>query len=239
MTRAPWTDRARGGMGPAWLLTFADLVALLLAFFVMMYASQRVEKGDWESLVRSLSQSLKTESARMPPRPSAPENLHLLDGARAIELPYLQALLEGLRRGEPELADVLFHRLDDRLVIALPSGLLFAPGEARPVAGARERVGHLALILRNVSNRIDVFGHTDPTPLSGTGQFASNRELSLARARSVAAMLREAGYERQLATFGLGASRIDELAAIEPRARRYELARRVDIVVRDRRESRR
>jgi chemotaxis protein MotB len=238
MTRSPWTERASGGMGPAWLLTLADLVALLLAFFVMMYATQRVEKGDWDSLVKSLSQSLRTENVRPLPQPSAPENLRLLDRPRAIELPYLQALLEGLRRSEAELADVLFHRLDDRLIIALPSGLLFAPGDARPVAGARERVGHLALILRNVSNRIDVLGHTDPTPLSGAGRFASNRELSLARARSVAAMLREAGYERQLATFGLGSSRSDELAAIEPRARRYELARRVDIVVRDSREGR-
>jgi len=235
MTPRPWIERE--GMGPAWLLTFADLVALLLAFFVMMYATQRVEQGDWESLIRSLSQFLKTETARTLPQPSAPDNLRTLAGLRAIELPYLKMLLEGLRRSEPALSNVVFHRLDDRLVIALPSELLFGPGDAQPIAGARERVALLATILRNVSNRIDVLGHTDPAPVAG-GRFASNWELSLARARSAAAMLREAGYDRPLATFGLGASRFGELAAIEPETRRYRLARRVDIVVRDRRERR-
>lgn len=237
MTPRPWSNRTADDAGPVWLVTFADLVALLLAFFVMMYATQRVEQGEWDSLVRSLSQSLRTVAPRDMPQPSAPDNLRLLAGARAIELPYLQALLEGLRRSEPELANVLFHRLDDRLIIALPSELLFAPGDARPIPGARARVEHLALILRNVSNRIDIFGHTDPTPVSG-GRFASNWELSLARARGVAVMLREAGYERPLAAFGLAASRFGELSGIEPQARRYRLARRVDIIVRDRRERR-
>ena len=236
MTTRPWTDRQAPGMGPAWLLTFADLVALLLAFFVMMYATQRVEQGDWQALIKSLSQSLKTERPREAPSPSAPENLRLLARSQAIELTYLETLLEGLRREEPALENVLFHRLDDRLIIALPADLLFRPGAAEPVPAARERVRDLALILRNISNRIDVYGHTDPTPVGKGGVYASNWDLSLARARSVASMLREAGYQRRLAAFGLAASRFAELAAVEPPARRHMLARRVDIVVRDRRE---
>ena len=45
-----------------WLVTFADLIALVLAFFVMMYATHRVEQGDWQAMVKSLSQSLNAQA---------------------------------------------------------------------------------------------------------------------------------------------------------------------------------
>jgi flagellar motor protein MotB len=103
------------------------------------------------------------------------------------------------------------------------------------VKNAEAAIVALAAVLRNVGNRIDVFGHTDPEPVSGA-RFPSNRALSLARARTVMRMLHDAGYGRRIAAFGLGDTRFGDLARVEPRERRYQLARRVDIVVRPSRE---
>ena len=217
-----------------WLVTFADLIALVLAFFVMMYATQRVEQGDWQAMVKSLSQSLNTQSDAQD-KPAAAKNVSLINRPGAIELSYLEALLRSLQQSEPVLSEILLHRLDDRLIIAFPGDLLFHPGRADPVDGAAHRVAVLANVLRNVSNRIDVFGHTDPSPVAGH-VFESNWELSLARAETVAEMLQTAGYPRKLGAFGLADTRFEDLAEIKSRSRKLKLARRVDIVIRPIRE---
>ena len=217
-----------------WLVTFADLIALVLAFFVMMYATHRVEQGNWQAMVKSLSQSLNARTD-VQETPSTAQNVRLVDRPDAMELPYLEALLKGLRQTEPLLAKIPLHRLDDRLIIALPGDLLFPPGRADPVDGASQRVAVLADVLRNVSNRIDVFGHTDPSPVGGH-VFDTNWELSLARAETVATMLQTAGYPRKPGAFGLADTRFEDLAKIKSRSRKLKLARRVDIVIRPVRE---
>ena len=217
-----------------WLVTFADLIALVLAFFVMMYATQRVEQGDWQAMVKSLSQSLSTQ-ADVQERPAAVKNVRLLNRPRAIELPYLEALLKGLQQSEPLFSKILLHRLDDRLIIAFTGDLLFHPGRADPVDGAAQRIALLANVLQNVSNRIDVFGHTDPSPVAGK-VFESNWELSLVRARTAVDMLQAAGYPQKPGAFGLADTRFEDLAKIKSRSQKLKLARRVDIVIRPIRE---
>jgi chemotaxis protein MotB len=222
--------------GPGWLVTFADLIALVLAFFVMMYAAQRVENGSWQAMIQSLSRSLKVEPSTLE-IPAAPRNVELSNQPQAIDLAYLEALLNDVRASEPALADIVTHRLEDRLIIALPGDLLFQPGRVDPVSGAAQRIAVLANLLRNISNRVDVFGHTDPSPVPGQ-LFESNWELSLARAETIAAMMRAAGYPRRLGAFGLADTRFEDLAGISSRARKLQLSRRVDIVVRTVRERR-
>lgn len=226
---SPYSERPTGGRSN-WLVTFADLIALVLAFFVMLYATHRVEHGDWQAMVKSLSQSLnvRTETQK---QPAAAQNVRLIHRPTAMELTYLGVLLEGLQESEPLLSRVVLHRLGDRLIIALPGDLLFSPGRADPVEGAAQRIAVLANVLRNVSNRIDIFGHTDPSPVAGY-VFDSNWELSLARAETVARMLQTAGYPQKLGAFGLADTRFEDLADVEPPSRKLKLARRVDIVIR-------
>lgn len=215
----------------SWLVTFSDLIALVLAFFVMLYATQKVERGDWQAMIGSLSQSLKI-NIETEQQPHAEENIKVINPAQATDLAYLEALLDSARETEPALANIVMHRLDDRLVIALPGDLLFFAGRADPVPGASERIAVLANLLHNVSNRVDIFGHTDPTPVAGQ-VFESNWELSLARAEMISALMRLAGYSRPLGSFGLADTRFDDLSEISSRARKLQLARRVDIVVRE------
>lgn len=228
-------DRGSAGVGPNWLLTFADLIALLLAFFVLIYATQKIEQAPWQSLVTSLSRSLNPERPLVEPRPSADANIRLLARARAIDLGYLAALLKGVVAQDAPLAGVVLQEFDDRLVVSLPGELLFPAGEAEPVAGAEPALAALATELRNIGNRVDVFGHTDPEPVRNA-RFGSNWELSLARARTVARLLRHLGYSRRIAAYGVADSHYAELAGIEPVERRNQIARRVDIVVRAVRE---
>jgi len=221
-----------------WLVSFADLIALLLAFFVLLYAMQRVEHGSWDALIQSLSRTLRPTVKIDEPEPSADRNVQNLALQRAIDLSYLEVLLRGRKSKESELSGIILRRRGDQLFIMVPSDLLFEPGRATPVESAQGRLSALASVLSNISNRVEIFGHTDPEPISG-GPFRSNWELSIARAVAVADQLHKAGYLRPVAAYGLADTRFDDVASVETQERRYEYARRVDIVVRATRNNRR
>jgi len=71
-------------------------------------------------------------------------------------------------------------------------------------------------------------GHADPSPISANNErFSSNRELSLARALSVGAILNKVGYDRTIITRGMGVARYDELSEQIPEEERLNLSRRV------------
>ena len=215
---------------PAWLVTFADLVALMITFFVMLFATQKVDIGKWESLVDTLSMRLNPNQTILIARPSAEKNAERLSRERAINLDYLEKVIQSKARSQPELAGLSLVRLEDRLVVTLPTDLLFAPGKADTVATARPILFVLAGVLATIGNSVDVVGHADPRPIENS-HFATNWQLSVARAVAVANELRRAGYHREMSPSGFGASAFRELPSTLPLQRRIDLARRVDIVI--------
>tara|TARA_R110002110_G_scaffold85359_3_gene222019 strand:+ start:3595 stop:4305 length:711 start_codon:yes stop_codon:yes gene_type:complete len=215
---------------PAWLVTFADLVALLITFFVMLFATQKVDIGKWESLVDTLSMRLNPNQTILIARPSADKNAERLARKRAIDLDYLENVIRDKARTEPELAGLDLQRREDRLIVTLPAELLFLSGKADPIETARPILFVLAGVLGTIGNRIDVIGHADPRPLRNS-HFATNFQLSIARAIAVANELRRAGYHREMSPSGFGESAFRELPATVPERRRNAVARRVDIVI--------
>lgn len=198
---------------PAWLVTFADLVALLITFFVMLFATQKVDIGKWESLVNTLSMRLNPHQTILIARPSADKNVERLSRDRAINLDYLEKVIRSKTLGQPELAGLELARHEDRLVVTLPAPLLFRSGKADPIESARPILFVLAGVLGTIGNRVDVVGHADPRPIA------------------VANELRRAGYHREMSPSGFGASAFRELSSSLPVGRRNDLSRRVDIVI--------
>lgn len=220
---------------PLWLVSFADLVALLLAFFVMLFATQRVERLPWEALVSSLSRSLNPTQVEKKPEPSSKLNVRRLSAQWAVDLGYLEKLLHGKAAVEPSLQDIRIWRGDDRLTIELPADSLFPTGSAELTEGARRVIFSLAGILSDIGNRIDIHGHTDPRPVRGEAH-ASNWELSIARAFEVADELRRAGYHRRIAALGYADTQFDDAQKIATLSRAHAAARRVDVIVRPTRQ---
>ena len=216
---------------PAWLVTFADLVALLITFFVMMFATQKVDIGEWETLADALSFRLNPNHTILIARPSSDRNAERLSPERAINLDYLETVIRDKTRNALELAGLTLNRKDDRLVMNLPAELLFASGRADIVPKAKNILFVLAGVLGTIGNRVDVVGHADPAAISASSHFTSNWQLSVARAVSVANELRRAGYHRDLSPSGYGATEFNTLPEnLSPR-RRVEIARRVDVVI--------
>ncbi len=228
---SPETEDTPETRGPskAWMITFTDLVSLMLTFFVMLFAMSNVKVDKWDSMIDALSQSLNVSRAKTVVTSSAEYNVGTIVRKHAINLDYLASVLEKTVAEDEMLAHSRIMRLDDRLVIALPGDLLFTPARADLSEKAREAVFNLGGVLRNIGNQIGVDGHTDPVLPTG-GAYASNWELSLARAAAVANTLRRSGYAEDIVAFGFADSRFSQLPDL-PTDQRHALGRRVDIVV--------
>lgn len=214
----------------AWLVTFTDLVSLMLTFFVMLFAMSNVKVDRWSDMIDTLSQSLNPARTTVTVTTSDRYNIASIFRKRAINLDYMAAVLGETVGTDPILQQSRIIRLEDRLVIAIPGDLLFAPGRAVLTERARQALFNLGGVMRNIDNQMGVNGHTDPTSPSGT-DYSSNWELSLARAITVANSLRSSGYRQVIIANGFADSRYSDLPDL-PEEERNALARRVDIVIR-------
>lgn len=212
-----------------WLLTFTDLVSLMLTFFVMLFSMSNVKLDKWQNVIDSLSQSLAPEQVKTQSSSTSLHNIATVFRKRAINLDYLTSVLREKIESDELLKQTQFLRLEDRLVLALPGDLLFEAGRAVMSDRAREALYRLGNALNTINNQIGVNGHADPSAPAG-GAYASNWELSTARAAAVANELRRGGYSEPIVAFGYADGRYNLLPNM-PAAQRQLLGRRVDIVI--------
>jgi chemotaxis protein MotB len=215
---------------PIWMVSFIDALSLVLSFFILVFSMATPDATRFREMAETLTARLGTAGIRMQSQPSPGMIAPTVERAQALNLDYLASLLEAQLAREPALAHAVVQRLPDRLVLALPSEVVFASNQATLTAAAERALFQLGGILSQLSNRIDVQGHTDPAPVTAGG-FADNWELSIARAVAVRDLLRRSGYQRPMIAQGLAETRYGELDPGLPQARRLELARRVDVVV--------
>ncbi|GAB4120600.1 MAG: flagellar motor protein MotS [Rhodothalassiaceae bacterium] len=218
-----------GAASQSWMVSLADLLALMLTFFVLLFSMNAVQLSEWQAVMTSFRKEFNPHAARI--EKTAREDA---DGVRRFRpagsgLDYLAALMSHrLVGGEWEGARVT--RLSDRIVLSLPSDTAFAPGSAVLTPTARAALGDLAVQFARLENAITIHGHTDPTPVSGR-RFASNWELSLRRADAVARALSEAGYRRAVRVFGHADANYGDISPALPEAERRRLGRRIDIAI--------
>ncbi len=215
-----------------WLITFADLMSLLLTFFVMLFAMSTVNEETWVLLSDTLSQ-------RLNPARGYDENIKLTDrtvdtfaSADGADLDYLYAVIAEKVRSDSLLRQATLQHLDDRIVITLPGDLLFTEDGTDVTGMARYALGLLGDALRHVENRIDVNGYTDPRSLAGDGP-ASEWRLSINQALVVADALRRAGYSQEIVIMGRADPLFESLPASAPGSGPHAAVRRVDVVIRD------
>lgn len=214
----------------AWLVTLADLLALLLTFFVMLFSMNAVQEKEWKAVVASLNEHFHGEVPAVKEAPEIFNEQFMSDLGTGQDLAYLFSILE-LKLSEDAVFDQARLRTDgDRITLSLPGELIFPSGSARISVGARATLFRLAAVIDQIENTVVIEGHTDPAPVR-SGRFVTNWELSLARAVSVANALREAGFSRSIPVLGFGAARYAETPSNLSDRERRMAARRVDVVI--------
>jgi hypothetical protein len=126
LARPDWSSAS----GQAWLMTFTDLVALMLAFFVLMFSMSQIEQTKWQGLVEALTRDLNALRQVENFKPAVeyhPEEEAIAPGA---DLDYLTPVIREQIAAHPLLAQATIHRTAARLVISLPAGSLHGVGAA-------------------------------------------------------------------------------------------------------------
>lgn len=233
--------RRRNDPGPAgapmWLLTFTDVMALMLTFFVLLFTMTVPTEDAWDEMVAALQNEFNSfYGAAFTEGTEDTINLNRIDFDEALNINYLSALMEAEVKQNDLLKNVRLITMNDRLIVSLPSELLFAAGDAMVQENGSRALYALGGILNRIKNKIEVIGHADPRPIEGiTNKFGNNWELSLARAGNVAAILKNVGYNRPLTIRGNSSGRYQDLAKLTTMtdSEKLDLSRRVDIVVMD------
>ncbi len=159
-----------------WLLTYADMITLLTAFFLMLYSMSVMSRGKFANLAISVRSGFKSTSG------VTSEN-----GTSSGLLAYQQSIADLKHYMEQQSGGEKVNVTHEErgTVISLPTGMLFGRGEAALTAKSRPVITYLKRILQAEPDReVQVEGHTDNQPIN-TLQFPSNWELSTARAGAI------------------------------------------------------
>jgi chemotaxis protein MotB len=214
-----------------WLLTYADMITLLLALFIVMYSMSTIDAEKFSNVTKALAGQLKAGQSIFEKSLGSDiieKQLSDLQELRVLQQSVRhQIIQENLRRNAPI---GISTKIDQRgLVIHIEESALFDPGKADLKPRAFEALSLVSTQIKGLENPIRIEGHTDNSPIN-TARFPSNWELSSSRAITVVRYFIEE-YEidpTMIAALGYGEFRpIADNATPEGRA----LNRRVDIVV--------
>ena len=175
----------------SWMLTYGDVITLLMIFFVLMFSSSKLSEEKFDKVAQSINESLN----RPGPDPEA-------DPTQAPTIPPLQsaqALLDQMIKDRDLEMEMQTTLTPSGLMIELSSNSFFQSGSADIKPTMIKSLVDLSEIIQDFPTedyQVDVEGHTDNVPIN-TIQFPSNWELSALRAVNVAHIFEDNGMPRE------------------------------------------
>ena len=227
-----------------WLVSYADFITLLFAFFVVMYAISSVNEGKYRVLSDSLVNAFRNVEvvssgqimdmqtrASVVPRPPNPgkdpkveeQRRQTRDKMKNIAQDIFQVLAPLVQQGKVRVVETTRG-----VTIEISDSILFAPGQAQLESTSSKALRMVAEVLAPTDFPVTIEGHTDNVPIN-TAQFPSNWELSAVRATTVLRLFADAGVvPSRLTAIGYGDTRpVETNQTAENRARN----RRVSILI--------
>jgi chemotaxis protein MotB len=173
---------AKGSSEDRWLLTYSDMITLLLVLFIVLFAISKVDQAKFREFKQSVTRAVLTHTPHgtVPTSPSTKQNVPSPSQLATIEKELADAL-----RAQGLLRDVTLRVTASGLVEGLVAdSTFFVTNSAALSPVGIKIVDTSADVLRQFPNAIDVAGYTDDRPIT-SGPFANNWALSAARATTV------------------------------------------------------
>ncbi|WP_097084940.1 MULTISPECIES: flagellar motor protein MotD [unclassified Pseudomonas] len=202
-----------------WLVSYADFITLLFAFFVVMYSISSINEGKYKVLSQTLVGVFNDQQRSTKPIPigeEKPQSTQVADPLDAQsdntdsaigQAEPLKMIADQVRSAFGDLiaSDQMNVRGNELWIeIELKSGLVFPSGDAIPSDQGFQIIEKVSKVLGPFANPVHVEGFTDNQPIR-TAQYPTNWELSTARASSIVRMMAMDGIDpRRLAAVGYG-----------------------------------
>ncbi|GIV20551.1 MAG: chemotaxis protein MotB [Armatimonadota bacterium] len=222
MTRARRSTRRHESID-RWLITYADMITLLVALFIMLYSMSAVNQEKFGAL----AQSMRREFQALPEHQGG----KIIGTGQIVDPLEQQAsqLQQFLQQSGLQTQVRVRHEERGLVISLLSDGTLFDLGSADLKPSARQVLDRVAQVLRAVPNPVLIEGHTDNLPIR-TAQYPSNWELSAARAARVLRYLVQKGGIPAYRLIAVGYADTRPLVPNDSPANRAQ-NRRVDIAV--------
>lgn len=227
-----------------WLVSYADFITLLFAFFVVMYAVSSVNEGKYKVLSDSLVNAFRNVTGEpggqpliitpgAPPLATTPVGRpdKLVEQQKSEQRQKMKSVAKDIMNSlQPLVAQGKVRLLETSrgVTIEINDSVLFPAGQAKLQPASMSAMRAVAEVLANTDFPITIEGHTDNLPIN-TPQFPSNWELSALRATTVLRLFNEGGVgAERLTAIGYGDTRpLETNMTPEGRARN----RRVSILI--------
>ena len=211
-------SRESGAHHQRWIISYADFITLLFAFFVVMYSISQVNASKYRVFSDSLKQTFavdehtpKNNDNRINAIRDSAGNAILdgksgvLDGGKTLDIQKLENELRNISEQLSVMQDnIQLSGNEERVEINLNANILFAVGDAEPSYAAEVIFEEIATQLKNSDSSIDVEGYTDNQPIR-TSRYPSNWQLASARAASIVQLLQGFGIApERLSAIGYG-----------------------------------
>ena len=178
---------------PSWIVTFADMMALLLTFFIMLLSMSSMDSKKYEAVVESLEEAFgegsgnnfQSINAKLKDMKTSQDNLQ-----DTLNEPETLAVEKSLQRAkeilkkEIQQESVQLHLDNGNIILRFPERVAFTSGSEELTENFDTVIVNLITLLKEFPGTVTISGHTDDLPID-TFRFRSNWELSSARAVSV------------------------------------------------------
>lgn len=199
-----------------WLISYADFITLLFAFFVVMYAIASVNKGQYKVFSDAIGIALGLRQGAPPVVMEAPAVIKLPNPLIKRREEDLKRERAHMTRLAQDLTSTLAPLVKEGKVrvtqnsrgvsVEINASVLFDPGAAKLTPESDEALRAIAGLLAADPHAVQVEGHTDNLPIKSPS-FPSNWELSAVRASAVVRLFVESGVaESRLTAVGHGAN---------------------------------
>ncbi|MDH4099442.1 MAG: OmpA family protein [Nitrospirota bacterium] len=184
--KAPFTEEEKGDTGHdstgglRWLLTYADMITLLLAFFIILYAISATNTQRFNEFATAVKQGFSIFPAEH--YKTREGDAPVLQNRNPMET--LDSDLSATLSKEISSGNIKISQGPEGITISVADSLLFEPEQAELSPAAEELLKKVAALLSPLTGEVVVEGHTDNIPVQTT-RFPSNWELSSARAVNV------------------------------------------------------
>jgi chemotaxis protein MotB len=162
-----------------WVVSYADFITLLFAFFTVMYAISHVDAGKLQRFEGSMKSALNAANPG--------KGTGVIDGVRPVQQgdAVLEREISAVFKRFDTINGVHMTRNDKGLVVSLDDSVLFGTGSAAIRDEAKPMLEELASLIKKIRNHVIIEGHTDNMPSGKDARYSSNWELSAARATGV------------------------------------------------------